>query len=95
MRILLLVGLLLAGQDLYAASLNGCDTPVRVGQRVLRQGDDMGRALSAIRRASHKLKWRRGPSGTRWTLVRGGRNPRTIHIRLKQGRIDKLCQYSG
>ncbi len=94
MRILLLFCLLLSADAALAARLNGCDTPVRIGQKILREGDDVGRALSAIRRSS-TLHWVRGPSGNRWTLVRRGHNPRTVHIRIKQGRIETLCQYSG
>ncbi len=94
MRYLLVLGLLLGADAAVAARLNGCDAPVRVGQKILREGDDVGRALSAIRRSS-TLNWVRGPSGNRWTLVRRGHNPRTVHIRIKQGRIVTLCQYTG
>ncbi len=87
--------LLLSHESAQAASLNGCDTSWPLGRQVVRVGDEVGRTLRSIARNKHRVQWLRGPSSTQWTLSMPGHNPRTIHIKIKSGRIVELCQYSG
>lgn len=78
-----------------AASLTACSASWRVGQHIVHRGDSISRTLATIDKAGSQLRWINGPRGARWTLISGGRNPRTIHIQLRDGRIDQLCQYRG
>lgn len=71
-----------------------CNSNWRVGQKVLRVGDDTGRAIQAIDRVSHRYSWLRGPSGRTWTLRESGYNSRTVRISVKNGRLTQICQVS-
>lgn len=93
MRLILLLLALLLIPPSHAASLNGCDTAVRLGKHVLRKGDSMGRALRLVERSRHQLHWLRGPSGSRWTLRRSGLNARTYQLKFHDGQLIQLCQY--
>jgi hypothetical protein len=92
------IALLLALFSLYtladAASLNGCDTSWRLGNQVIHVGDDVGQTLKTLDRSRHRLHWLRGPSSNKWSLVTRGQNSRTVHIRIQDGRVGELCQYS-
>ena len=77
-----------------AAALNGCDTSWRLGGSVLRTGDDVGRVLSTIRSNRHRVEWVRGPKGQSWTLRQNDPGPRTVSVKIRDGRIARLCQYS-
>ncbi len=78
-----------------AASANGCDLPVRLGQKILRLEDSQGQALDIVRRADRRVQWLRGPKGRHWSLRMTGRNPRSIQLSFQNGRMVRLCQYKG
>lgn len=92
MRIVIPVFLLLFS---HAAQAAHCTSNWRVGQNVVRVGDDTGRALQAIDRVSHRYAWLRGPSGKSWTLRESGYNSRTVRIAVKNGHLTQICQISG
>lgn len=92
MRGLLLSLMLMTGAGAAEAARHDfCTSSWRVGQRVVKVGDDVGRALNAIERA-HQIDWLRGPGGKSWTLVRKGYNAKTIRIKLQDGRLQRICQ---
>ncbi len=73
-----------------ARSLRECGRSVRVGSQLIMAGDDANRA--------HKIFSRNG----QWTLVRSsskqrlwrreGRSARTIRLKVKDGRLEQVCQ---
>ena len=91
MRIFLPLLLLLVSNLAEAAY---CNSNWRVGQKVLRVGDDAGRALQAIDRERHRYDWVRGPSGKTWMLRESGYNSRTVRISVKNGHLTQICQIS-
>ncbi len=77
----------------FAARNDTCTSSWRVGQRVIKVGDDVGRSLKSLDRVSHYVDWLRGPNSSKWTLVTTGYNAKTVQIQVKNGRLQKICQY--
>ncbi len=72
-----------------------CTSNWRVGQNVVRVGDDADRAIQAIDRARHRYAWLRGPSGRTWTVRESGYNSQTVRISVKNGQLTQICQTSS
>ena len=93
MRYCLLLLLLTIHLNGNAATKRGCTNSWRVGHNIVKVGDDVGRALKNIDRARHHVEWFRGPNTSIWTLVNTGYNHKTIQIKVKDGRLQRICQY--
>lgn len=73
-----------------ARSLRECERSIRVGSSLIMAGDDAVRARKLFARHSQWSLVRRSTKQMVWR--KSGRSKRTVRLKLKDGRVQKVCQ---